>query len=169
MPHTHHYKIVMSYYTSYADVDVSQWVTCDQRYSFEDICAKLDIDTNNEYMRFLMNIDLLTEQVVDEPHLDLMGIRGNTFDAKQRNFRKLLDANADISYRRVRDRLDKRRNYYVVHAWDFETLFRQVEGNAADEFRRQSKRLRYAFTKYWEYKELYQRQCSCDSGDNNKV
>lgn len=138
-------------FTSFADIDVSQWL-CGTRYSFEDVCVFLGIDINNRYTKFLLDIDLLSECIVDEFHLDMMGIMGRSYKEKQRKFKKLLLSNSEISYRCIKknDRI-----YYVVNGWDFETLFRQIKSEQANEFRRQSKRLQYAFSKYWEYKALY--------------
>lgn len=138
----------MTYY-SFSDVDVSQWIGPTRpRLTFHDVCIELGIDVKDKIIRYLMDIDLLSERVIDEPHLDMMGLRGKTYEEKQKQFLKLLKANPDISYSR-------RKNYYIVRGWDFETLFAQVEGEAGDAFRQKSKHLCYAYKKYWEYRDMY--------------
>lgn len=139
---------------AFADVDVSQWV-CDVRYSFEDICTRLGIDVNDDMIRYLINMDVMAEHIMDEVHLDLMGLPGLSFKDKHKAFKKLLRANPDIPYTRIRDGHILNRKYYVVRGWDFEALFMQVPGPMGDRFRQQSQLLRQAFKKYWQYKDMY--------------
>ncbi|ACD03512.1 hypothetical protein MdSGHV053 [Musca domestica salivary gland hypertrophy virus] len=138
----------MSYY-SYADIDVSQWISpLRARLSFEEVCVELGINVNDPVVKYLLDIDMLAERIIDEAHLDMMGLPGDTYEAKQKQFYKLLKANPDVTYTR-------RNNYFVVRGWDFEMLFAQVESKQGDIFRQKSKHLQYAYRKYWEYRRLY--------------
>lgn len=146
----------MSSCTVYTDVDVSQWIGANRcRLTFADVCRKLGIDTEDPIVGVLLGIDHLAERVIDEPHLDMMGFGGDTYAAKRKKFKRLLERNPDIEFSTIRDGCDTRRIYYVLRGWDFESLFMQAEGRNADSFRHSSKLLRHAFSKYLEYRDLY--------------
>ncbi|WBR61511.1 hypothetical protein [Drosophila suzukii associated hytrosavirus 1] len=136
-----------------ASVDVLCWVEeTTKKYTFEEICSKLNIDISDSFTKCILNTDLTKMIVIDEYYLDLMGFVGKNFKTKQKQFKRLLKRNPEIQYERMYKNEQK---CHVIRGWDFETLFMQVGGRNGDMFRQQSKILRDAFKKYWEYKELY--------------
>lgn len=123
-------------YINFKDVDMSQYVTT-ENLSFEDICQKLDIDTNDDMIKYLLNVDTTTSIKLDQRHLNMMGLT-------LKQFYKLLKANPQIEF--INN---------TLNSWDFEMLCMQLDNEMGQRFRQKCKQIKFAFKKYWEYKELY--------------
>lgn len=125
-------------YTSYKDVDMSQFINSKITYTFEEICEKLNIDTRDDIVQYLLNTDVTASIEMNEKHLKLMGIT-------RKQFLALLHNNSALDYN-----IDTNR----INMWDFEFLCMQLDNDTGIRFRRKCKQIKYAFDKYWEYKEL---------------
>lgn len=126
-------------YTSYQDIDMAQFVGEGKKIlTFEDVCAYFDIDIEDDIVKYLLNVDATTSIYMDQRHLDMMGLT-------TAQFHRLLRDNPDVDY-------DPRAK--LINAWDFELLCMQVDNEVGARFRQKTKHLDFAFSKYWEYKNL---------------
>lgn len=134
-----------------SDIDMAQFIG-PTKYSFEEICHYLNIDTSDEMVKYLLNVDSTISIEMDKRHLNMMGIT-------RKQFRKLLHSNPQIEF-------DEKTNR--INSWDFESLCMQVDNDVCRKFRQKSKQIQHAFTKYWQYNELYYRTTTMKTVVENK-
>lgn len=143
--------------TTIDESNIESWLEESRcKYTFNDICAKFNIDLeNDEKIKTVCHIVVTNRVVIDEPLLEYIGYNSGTYNEKKILFSKVLTNKSYVIYIEVPDEdgaIDM-----IMNSYDFELVLLQEPSPPRLEFYRLLSMMKLLFIKYCAYETHYER------------
>lgn len=140
-----------------SEFDVRSWIneSLQKKYSLNQICAKFNLDIENDRLnKVFWNINITKKVVITPELLNYLGYSG-TYHHQKINLMRLLNKNQHITYVELADENDFRKKYIVMSGLDLESLMMQMRTRKVYELHMLFSLMKMIVVKYCEYEKYF--------------